>query len=239
MSTQLEVSAADAPGYQGQTVRSGSRASKVSWRTAAVCPAAGGKEVKVTEPPSLAAEKQAAVKLPEEKVNTRLPVLPAAGHGPSPPGKSVHAASARVARIQCAAMTTRMLVNIDVDDLEKGTRFYTEALGMRVGRRFGRVAVELLGAEAPVYLLVKEDGTAPFPDAPSRRDYRRHWTPVHLDFAVDDLDAAIRQATDAGARLEGAPSVHKWGKLAVFSDPFGHGLCLIQFLGRGYDEVVS
>jgi catechol 2,3-dioxygenase-like lactoylglutathione lyase family enzyme len=30
-----------------------------------------------------------------------------------------------------------MLVNIDVDDLERGIRFYTEALGLRVERRFG------------------------------------------------------------------------------------------------------
>ena len=25
----------------------------------------------------------------------------------------------------------------------------------------------------------------------------------------------------------------------VLADPFGHGLCLIQFLGRGYDEIVA
>lgn len=124
-------------------------------------------------------------------------------------------------------------------DLDEGIRFYTEALGMRVGRRFGRAAVELLGWEAPVYLLVKQDGSAPFLDAPSPRDFRRHWTPVHLDFAVDDLDAAVARATGAGARLEGAPAEHTWGKLAVLSDPFGHGFCLIQFVGRGYDEVAT
>lgn len=238
MSTQVEAREAEAPGYHGQTFRSESRASKVSWTTAAAWPAAGGWEVKVTEPPSPAAKKQEAVKLPEGKVNAMLPVLPAEEHGPPLPGESAHAASVSAARIQCAAMS-RMLVNIDVDDLEEGTRFYTEALGMRVGRRFGRTAVELLGAEAPLYLLVKEDGTAPFPDAPSRRDYRRHWTPVHLDFAVDDLDAAIARAAAAGARLEGAPSEHRWGKLALLSDPFGHGLCLLQFVGRGYDEVAT
>jgi catechol 2,3-dioxygenase-like lactoylglutathione lyase family enzyme len=126
-----------------------------------------------------------------------------------------------------------------VDDLERGIRFYTEALGLRVGRRFGRVAVELLGAEAPIYLLRKKDSTAPFPDAPAPRDYRRHWTPVHLDFSVDDLDAAVATATAAGARLQGAPSEHAWGKMALLSDPFGHGFCLLQFLGRGYDEVAT
>jgi hypothetical protein len=25
----------------------------------------------------------------------------------------------------------------------------------------------------------------------------------------------------------------------VLADPFGHGLCLIQFLGRGYDEIAE
>jgi hypothetical protein len=30
-----------------------------------------------------------------------------------------------------------------------------------------------------------------------------------------------------------------WGKIVVLSDPFGHGLCLIEFLGRGYDEVAE
>ncbi len=28
-----------------------------------------------------------------------------------------------------------------------------------------------------------------------------------------------------------------WGKIAMLADPFGHGLCLIQFLNRGYDEI--
>lgn len=133
----------------------------------------------------------------------------------------------------------RLLVNIDVDDLEKGTRFYTEALGLRVGRRFGGGAVELLGAEAPIYLLAKEGGTPPFQGATAPRDYRRHWTPVHLDFAVDDLEAAVRRAVAAGALRESEVSEHRWGRMALFSDPFGHGLCLLEFKGRGYDEVAT
>ena len=31
----------------------------------------------------------------------------------------------------------RFLVNVDVDDLERATRFYTGAFGLRPGRRFG------------------------------------------------------------------------------------------------------
>lgn len=26
---------------------------------------------------------------------------------------------------------------------------------------------------------------------------------------------------------------------ALFVDPFGHGFCLIEFTGRGYDEIAS
>jgi len=134
---------------------------------------------------------------------------------------------------------SRMLVNIDVDDLERGIRFYTDALGLRVGRRFGVDAVEILGAEAPIYLLVKRTGSPPFASPSAARDYRRHWTPVHLDFAVDDIDAAVERADSAGATREGAISEHAWGRMALLSDPFGHGFCLLQFKGHGYDEVAT
>jgi catechol 2,3-dioxygenase-like lactoylglutathione lyase family enzyme len=133
----------------------------------------------------------------------------------------------------------RLLVNIDVDDLEAGVRFYTSALGLTVGRRLGTEGVELLGAEAPIYLLRKQPGTAAFGAAPrSSRDYGRHWTPVHLDFVVDDVDAAVAKAEAAGARVEGRSDA-SWGRLALLADPFGHGFCLLQFRGRGYDESVS
>src|SRR4051812_33198097 len=82
----------------------------------------------------------------------------------------------------------RLLVNVDVDDLDKATRFYTEVFALPVGRRFGPFAVELLGLEAPLYLLVKKPGTPPFAGADTIRTYQRHWTPVHLDFAVEDVD---------------------------------------------------
>jgi predicted enzyme related to lactoylglutathione lyase len=32
---------------------------------------------------------------------------------------------------------------------------------------------------------------------------------------------------------------HVWGRIAVLSDPFGNGFCLIQFLNRGYDEIAT
>ena len=133
----------------------------------------------------------------------------------------------------------QLIVNIDVDDLEKGIRFYTGALGLRIGRRFTGGGIELVGAEAPIYLLVAAPGSAPFRGAAQARDYGRHWTPVHLDFAVEDIDAAVAGAVAAGATVELPISQHPYGKLAVLSDPFGHGFCLIQFQGRGYDEIAT
>lgn len=136
-------------------------------------------------------------------------------------------------------MPASLLVNVDVPALAPAEAFYRAALGLRPGRRFGDGAVELLGLEAPIYLLVKEPGTAPVPGYPARRDYARHWTPVHLDVAVDDLDAAVARAVAAGARLEDGPVTRRWGRIAVLADPFGHGLCLLQFSAEGYDAVAT
>jgi predicted enzyme related to lactoylglutathione lyase len=131
------------------------------------------------------------------------------------------------------------LVNIDVDDLDKAVRFYQAAFGLKVGRRFGGSGVEMLGGPAPVYLLVKASGTAASSAAAQVRRYDRHWTPVHLDFVVEEIESAVQGALAAGARLEAAISTAKWGKLALMADPFGHGFCFIEFLGRGYDEIAD
>jgi len=132
-----------------------------------------------------------------------------------------------------------ILVNIDVDDLERGINFYVRGLGLKVGRRLGGDAVELLGASAPIYLLTKRAGTHPFSGTPLERGYGRHWTPVHLDFAVGDLDAAVERAVSAGAKLEDAIEDRPWGRLARMGDPFGHGFCILQFKGKGYDEICA
>jgi predicted enzyme related to lactoylglutathione lyase len=132
-----------------------------------------------------------------------------------------------------------LLVNIDIDDLDKAIAFYTRAFGLRIGRRFGKFGVELLGTSAPLYLLVKEPGSRPFEGAPAPRDFSRHWTPVHLDFVVTDLPAAMRLAEAAGARVESPIKDNAWGRIAMLADPFGHGFCLLEFKGRGYDEIAT
>nr|WP_064494226.1 VOC family protein [Pseudomonas chengduensis] len=134
----------------------------------------------------------------------------------------------------------QLLLNLDVPDLAAAVEFYQQALGFSVGRvLFDGTVVEMLGAAVPLYLLHKAAVTRPCPEAGVQRDYRRHWMPLHLDMVVDDLDAALARAVAAGARQEGDIHEYDWGRLVTLSDPFGHGLCFVQWLGEGYDLVTT
>lgn len=130
-----------------------------------------------------------------------------------------------------------VLLNIDVPDVELATTFYTAAFGLTVGRRFGSDFVELLGWPAPVYLLTKQAGT--LGAGGDRRRYDRHWTPLHLDVVVDDVDAAVARAVSAGAILEAAARDAPYGRIAMLADPFGHGFCLLAFSADGYDALLE
>jgi predicted enzyme related to lactoylglutathione lyase len=136
-------------------------------------------------------------------------------------------------------MALPLLVNIDVDDLARAEAFYRDAFGFEPARRFGTDGVELVGASSMIYLLAKASGSAANDASAATRDYRRHWTPVHLDFVVEDLDTAVARAEAAGAIREGATRTARWGRIATLADPFGNGFCLIEFLNRGYDEIAT
>jgi predicted enzyme related to lactoylglutathione lyase len=128
-----------------------------------------------------------------------------------------------------------LLVNIDVPDLSRAIVFYERAFGLRTTRRFGAGGAELSGWPVKLYLLEKSAGS--IGAATDGRRYERHWTPVHLDVVVDNVETALQTALAAGATAETEIRRDVWGKIVVVSDPFGHGLCLIEFLGRGYDEI--
>ena len=132
----------------------------------------------------------------------------------------------------------KLLVNIDVDDLEKAISFYRSAFDLRLGRRlFDGTVAEMTGASSNVYLLSKPSGSSASPQVSLPRDYRRHWTPVYLDFEVEDIEAAVHRALSAGAKLEDEIQTFPWGRIAKMSDPFGHGFCILEFIGAGYDNV--
>ncbi|SFK90418.1 VOC family protein [Lysobacter sp. cf310] len=133
--------------------------------------------------------------------------------------------------------TMRLLLNLDVPDLGAAETFYIAAFGLRPARRLGDSVLELDGAQVPIYLLQKPAGSVVA--GGSVRDYARHWTPAHVDVVVEDLDAALTRALAAGAIQEGAVREANWGRIVQLADPFGHGWCLLQFLGRGYDEIAS
>lgn len=132
-----------------------------------------------------------------------------------------------------------LLVNIDVSDIGQAIEFYTTGLGLTVRRRLHPSIVELQGGSSPVFLTEHPAGTLPYPEAPRPREYSRHWTPVHLDFVVPDVELAVRRAESAGARPQGAIREFSWGRYIVMSDPFGNGLCLLQFKGSGYTSLQS
>jgi predicted enzyme related to lactoylglutathione lyase len=117
---------------------------------------------------------------------------------------------------------------IDVDDLERAIAFYTRGMDLRLGRRLGSDWAELLGAGSAIDLLVEKS-----------RDFSRHWTPVHLDFVVADVDAGVARLLALGAKLERPVQDRRWGRMANMADPWGHGFDLLEFRGRGYDEMLS
>ena len=59
------------------------------------------------------------------------------------------------------------------------------------------------------------------------RRYERHWTPVHLDLHVADLDAVLTQVRAGGGRVENEFRTQGPKPAAFCSDPFGNGFCVI------------
>ena len=119
--------------------------------------------------------------------------------------------------------------SVDVPDLEEAVEFYTEGLGFSAVGQVWEDAFELRGAGVRVDLLEREPGSEATPgDDESVRAYDRHWTPVHLDLEVEDVESAVERAVDAGATLESGPTSFDGEVIATCADPFGNGFCLIE-----------
>lgn len=129
----------------------------------------------------------------------------------------------------------RVIANIDVPDLSPAIDFYCAALGLRLNRVIENDVAELVGASSVIYLLQNAAGSCPVNRLSAVRDYSRHWTPVHMDFVVEDVIEAAKRAVDAGATQESACVEWRGSKCISLSDPFGHGFCLIQFAGEPYN----
>jgi predicted enzyme related to lactoylglutathione lyase len=130
----------------------------------------------------------------------------------------------------------RIIINIDVPELAPAIRFYTAALGLTYTRTLDDDVAELTGASATIYLLCKAPGTPAVKAPPIARDFGRHWTPVHFDLVVDDVDVAAARAIAAGAKPETGYVDWKGSRCVSFGDPFGHGFCFIEFERGTYEE---
>jgi predicted enzyme related to lactoylglutathione lyase len=128
----------------------------------------------------------------------------------------------------------KILINIDVPELGPAIDFYCAALSLSLGRILDEDVAELQGGSSTLYLLRKEAGSRPVEHLADERRYTRHWTPVHMDVVVDDVDEAARRATAAGALQEGECVQWRGSRCVSFSDPFGHGFCLIEFIDNTY-----
>ena len=118
---------------------------------------------------------------------------------------------------------TTVSMSIDVPNLPDGIRFYSDAFGFaKTAEPYPGVVVLRL-EDFELCLLEKATGLSPCPNSGDARHYTRHWTPVHLDFHVDDLKRALEIAIAAGATQE-----QLYEGAAFCSDPFGHGFCLLE-----------
>ena len=97
---------------------------------------------------------------------------------------------------------TSVSVSIDVPSLADGIRFYTHAFGFEMSNAPVLGVAVLRAGNTSLCLLEKKAGTRPSPHATETRHHDRHWTPVHLDLHVNDLDAALERALEAGAKKE-------------------------------------
>jgi predicted enzyme related to lactoylglutathione lyase len=126
---------------------------------------------------------------------------------------------------------------IEVADLERGINFYRDAVGLKLKRRLRPNWVELEGADMPIFLLGNRPPVAELGGKKVPRSYERHWTPVHLDFIVPDLDRTVARALGSGASLDREIQDREYGRMANMADLFGNGFDVIEFVPGGYDVL--
>lgn len=124
-------------------------------------------------------------------------------------------------------MKATVHVSIDVPNLDGGLHFYGRVFGfVETARPFPTMAI-LDGNNVTICMHEKSAGTKSSPGGEDTRRYERHWTPVHLDFHVQDFDAALSRVGAENGVIESEFRT-QGPKLAAFcSDPFGNGFCVI------------
>ncbi|WP_444888723.1 VOC family protein [Microbulbifer sp. JMSA008] len=120
----------------------------------------------------------------------------------------------------------KLSVSIDVSNLKQAENFYIEALGCKKLRDQGSMSV-ISVENCDIYLQEKEAGSISAPTESAKRNYSRHWTPIHIDFLTENVDEIVDRVLKLGGKHEGGES-GEWGSIAYCSDPFGNGFCVIN-----------
>lgn len=121
----------------------------------------------------------------------------------------------------------QITMSIDVPTIADGAKFFGEVFGFVETSRPHPGYAMLAAGDQVIGLLEKPSGTSPAPGSSDIRKYERHWTPVHMDFRVDDFEATLEKATNAGAVAEQVHRTPGYPPVAFCSDPFGHGFCIV------------
>jgi len=116
-------------------------------------------------------------------------------------------------------------VSVDVGDLERATNFYENALSCTLKKRYSETWAVISIGDIDIHLLEKEEGS--MGAAAQKRDYGRHWTPVHLDFGVEDVETISNLVERHGGAVEGIEKTDA-ADIAFCADPYGNGFCLIR-----------
>ncbi|MFI5954225.1 VOC family protein [Cryptosporangium sp. NPDC051539] len=124
---------------------------------------------------------------------------------------------------QTTSLATLAMVNLDAPDPGALADFYSAVLGWPVVHRQAEYAMISSGTEgaAPIGFGLAEGYQAPewSPDAGAGKRF-------HLDFSVDDPDAATARCVELGAtKPEFQPGGDRW---TVVLDPAGHPFCLCK-----------
>lgn len=84
---------------------------------------------------------------------------------------------------------SRLLINIDMPDLKAGIAFYCDGLDFGLRRLlFDRSVAEMTFDGTRIFLIQQNEGSTAIPGVTAIRGYEAHWTPVHLDIVVVELD---------------------------------------------------
>lgn len=119
-------------------------------------------------------------------------------------------------------MVHELFAYLCVSDANQAIEFYKAAFGatekFRLTEPSGRIGHAELDFGGVVLMLSDE-----YPECGVRSPAHYGGTPVSIHLHVDNADAVIQKAIDAGAALERAPQDEFYGERGgVVRDPFGH-----------------